>query len=87
MTANVQLFTTPYCPYCVAAKNLLDELSVAYNDTDVEGDFKLRQEITRKSGQRTVPQIWIDETHVGGYTDLVALHQGGELTKLLQQDN
>jgi glutaredoxin 3 len=87
MSADVQLFTTPYCPYCVAAKRLLDDLGVAYSDTDVEGDFKLRQEIMRKSGQRTVPQIWIDETHVGGYTDLAALHQSGELAKLLQSNN
>lgn len=87
MSVDVQLFTTPYCPYCVAAKRLLDDLNVAYSDTDVENDFKLRKEIMRKSGQRTVPQIWIGDTHVGGYTDLAALHQRGELAKLLQLNN
>ena len=83
MSAEVTLYSTRFCPYCVAAKRLLDAKGAAYRDIPVDGDPQLRQEMTKRAGQRTVPQIWIGEEHVGGYTDLAALEQRGLLDSLL----
>ncbi|MDP5053142.1 MAG: glutaredoxin 3 [Congregibacter sp.] len=83
MSVEVTLYTTRTCPYCVAAKRLLDAKKVAYTDIPVDGDTKLRQLMSQRAGQRTVPQIWIGEQHVGGYTDLAALEQRGLLDGLL----
>jgi glutaredoxin 3 len=65
---------------------LLDDKSVAYQDIAVDRDPALRQQMTRLSGRRTVPQIWIGEHHVGGYTDLWELERRGALDQLLHQD-
>ena len=84
MSAPVTLYTTPFCPYCIAARQLLASKSVSFEDINVEGDPQLRGEMTRRSGgQRTVPQIWIGDQHVGGYTDLAALERRGTLNALL----
>ena len=83
MSADVTLYSTRFCPYCVAAKRLLDAKGVNYQDIPVDGDAALRQQMTKRAGQRTVPQIWIGEEHVGGYTDLAALEQRGLLDGLL----
>ena len=76
---TVEIYTTPSCPYCIAAKRLLDKKGVAYSETDVSRDPALRQAMTaRASGSRTVPQIFIGGQHVGGSDDLHALdHRGG----------
>jgi glutaredoxin 3 len=63
---------------------LLEQKGVDFEDIAVDGDPGLRQEMTRLSGRRTVPQIWIGERHVGGYDDLAALARSGELDTLLQ---
>lgn len=82
--AKVIMYTTQTCPYCVAAKNLLDGKGVAYQTIDLTNDFKGREELLKKSnGQRTVPQIFINERHIGGFTDLKALEEKGELDPLL----
>jgi glutaredoxin 3 len=83
MTAKVTLYTTPYCPYCIRAKQLLDGKQVGYTELGVHLDPALRQEMMRRSGRRTVPQIWIDDLHVGGYDDLAALERRGLLDGLL----
>jgi glutaredoxin 3 len=77
------MYSTRFCPYCIAAKQLLERKGVAYKDFPVDGDPKLRQEMSQRSGRRTVPQIWVGDTHVGGYTDLAALDRGGELDRML----
>lgn len=82
-TNTVTMYTTRFCPYCVAAKRLLDAKGVSYEDIPVDGDAQLRKKMTELAGQRTVPQIWIGESHVGGYTDLAALEQRGLLDGLL----
>lgn len=80
----VEIYTTPYCPYCIAAKRLLDKKGVAYAETDVSRDPDLRQAMTlRAGGSRTVPQIFIGGQHVGGCDDLHALDQRGALDPLL----
>ena len=82
-TSPVKMFTTRFCPYCVAARRLLKQLGIDFEDVAVDGDAELRREVTQVSGQRTVPQIWVGEQHVGGYTELAALHQQGGLLPLL----
>lgn len=80
----VEIYTTPTCPYCQAAKRLLKEKSVSYKEIDVSADPDLRLAMTnRAGGRRTVPQIFIGETHVGGCDDLYALNDAGKLDALL----
>jgi glutaredoxin 3 len=79
----VKIFTTPWCPYCVRAKRLLDKKGVAYEEIDVEGDDEARMRLTEQTGRRTVPQIFIGEHHVGGSDDLHALEEQGKLDALL----
>lgn len=83
MSTQVTIYSTRFCPYCVAAKQLLNSKDISFEDIPVDGDAQLRRKMTELSGQRTVPQIWIGETHVGGYTDLAALERRGELDRLL----
>jgi glutaredoxin 3 len=80
----VEIYTTPICPYCFAAKRLLDRKGVAYREIDVSRDPALRQAMVQRAhGQRTVPQIFIGNTHVGGSDDLHALDHAGKLDPLL----
>lgn len=82
--ARVTLYTTCFCPYCTMAKRLLGEKGVAFEEIDVGGNLALRQEMTRKAnGRRSVPQIWIGETHVGGCSELYQLDATGALAALL----
>ena len=79
----VEIYTTRFCPYCVRAKQLLDAKGVDFNEILVDNDPTQRQLMLKKSGRRTVPQIWIGSTHVGGFDDLHALHRSGQLDSLL----
>ncbi|WP_103335145.1 glutaredoxin 3 [Pseudotabrizicola formosa] len=80
----VEIYTTPTCPYCIAAKRLLDKKGVAYTETDVSRDPALRQAMmARAGGARTVPQIFIGGQHVGGSDDLHALDHRGALDPML----
>ena len=82
--AEVTIYTSPYCGFCFRAKHLLDAKGVNYNEIDVTADPDLRRVMTERAGGRhTVPQIFIGETHVGGFTDLDALDAAGQLDKLL----
>ncbi|MFZ1364955.1 MAG: glutaredoxin 3 [Brachymonas denitrificans] len=81
---KVTIYTTAYCPYCIRAKQLLKERGVAdYEEIKVDQDPAQRQVMMERSGRRTVPQIWIGESHVGGCDDLFALDQKGGLQPLL----
>jgi glutaredoxin 3 len=81
---RVEIYTTPTCPYCHRAKALLAEKGVSYEETDVSADPAIRSAMTdRAGGKRSVPQIFIGETHVGGCDDLYALEQAGKLDALL----
>ncbi|GAA6188549.1 glutaredoxin 3 [Litorivita sp. NS0012-18] len=80
----VLIYTTPICGFCHAAKRLLKEKDVNFQEVDVMADPSRRAEMTQKAnGGRTVPQIFIGETHVGGCDDLYALEQAGKLDALL----
>jgi glutaredoxin 3 len=80
--ARVEVYTTAMCPYCVAAKRLLTERSIPYADLDVASDDALRADVMRRSGRRTVPQIFIDGRSIGGFEELRALDAAGELAGL-----
>ncbi|WP_411887525.1 glutaredoxin 3 [Hydrocarboniphaga effusa] len=81
--ARIRVYSTDYCPYCVMAKRLLERKGAVYEEIRVDHDDALRQEMMRLSGRRTVPQIFIGETHVGGFDDLSALDRAGGLDPLL----
>lgn len=80
---KVVIYTKAWCPYCVRAKSLLKKLSVDFEEVDVEKEPSRLQEMMTRSGRRTVPQIWIGDTHVGGCDDLYALQRAGDLESLL----
>ncbi len=78
--ADIEIFTTQVCPYCVRAKRLFDKKGVSYREIDVSTDAELRESMTaRAGGRRTVPQIFIDGEHIGGCDDLYALDAKGGL--------
>ncbi len=81
---HVKMYTTEYCPYCVQAKNLLQRRGVEQiEEIRVDHDPKLRIAMMQLTGRRTVPQIFIGATHVGGCDDLIELDRAGELAALL----
>lgn len=81
---RVKMYTTEVCPYCIRAKALLRQRGVAQIDEiRIDLDSAQRQEMMASTGQRTVPQIFIGETHVGGCDDLIALDRSGGLLPLL----
>ena len=79
----VRIYTTQTCGYCHAAKRFLAGKGVAYEEIDVSDDDAQRAWLVQASGQRTVPQIFVGATSIGGYTDMRALDQRGELDRLL----
>lgn len=83
MSAKVQVYTWTVCPYCVRAKNLLKSKGVAFEEINLDGNDAEFEALKKKTGLKTVPQIFINDKLVGGYTDLAALEQKGELNKLL----
>lgn len=83
--ATVVVYSSPFCPYCFRAKDLLEEKGVAFEEIDVIVQPGRRREMAeRANGRNTVPQIFIGERHVGGSDDLAALERSGELDKLLE---
>lgn len=81
--STVTIYSSNYCPFCTRAKQLLSSKNVAFNEINVDGNNKLRQEMTKKSGRTSVPQIWVGEQHVGGCDDLFDLERSKKLDALL----
>ena len=80
----VKLYTTTYCAYCDRAKSLLSRKGVAFEEIDVTGDDEMRIKLVEMSGGlRTVPQIWVGDTHVGGFDRLSELDKSGKLDEML----
>lgn len=77
--AEIIIYTTSWCPYCKRAKALLKELKQNYKEIDIEEDPSIKAEMMKKSGRKTVPQIFIDGEHIGGCDDLYELHGAGGL--------
>jgi glutaredoxin 3 len=85
MGARIRMYSTATCPYCVRAERLLMARGVSSIDKlRVDLDPGLREEMIRTTGRRTVPQIFIDDLHVGGFEDLAALDRDGKLPALLK---
>lgn len=85
--ANVTMYTTAYCPYCNNAERLLSSKGVVeINKIRIDEEPALRIEMMEKTGRRTVPQIYINDQHIGGFDDLRALDLAGELEPLLAQE-
>lgn len=81
---RVDLYTTAVCPYCVAAKNLLHARGLTYREIRVDSDPAQRDTmLIRSGGRRTVPQIFINDNHIGGFDDLVAADRSGKLGEIL----
>jgi glutaredoxin 3 len=85
MAANVEIYTWSMCPFCIRAKALLDKKGVEYTEYCIDGDEAARAEMAdRANGRRSLPQIFINDQHVGGCDDLHALNAKGKLDPLLQ---
>ena len=80
---SVVVYCSKWCPYCIQAKQLLDSKGVVYEDISVDGKPDVRAAMAEKAGRTSVPQILIDEYHVGGCDDLFALERAGKLDALL----
>ena len=81
--AAITLYSTAICPYCVAAKNFLKSRGLSWNEIRIDTDPVERDRMMARARRTSVPQIFIGETHVGGYDDLMALHRAGKLEPLL----
>lgn len=82
---KIIVYSTLICPYCNAAKNLLNSLDLAYEEVRIDLDPEQRALMMKKSGRTSVPQIFINDHHVGGFDDLSALHRAGKLGELLNR--
>ncbi|MGK7923979.1 MAG: glutaredoxin 3 [Spirulina sp.] len=88
MTANVEIYTWSTCPFCIRAKALLQKKGVEFTEYCIDGDNAARAEMAeRANGKRSLPQIFIDDRHVGGCDDLYALEAQGTLDELLQSQS
>jgi glutaredoxin 3 len=80
----ITIYTTAICPYCVAAKNFLKSKGRDWTEVRIDTDPAEREKMVAKTRRTSVPQIFIGETHVGGYDDMMALHRAGGLVPLLE---
>ena len=84
---SVVLYGTKFCPFCVAARRMLSDKGINFKDIPVDNNRELRAEMANKCGRKTVPQIWIGEQHIGGYTDLQQLALTGDLDQLINTNS
>ena len=80
----ITLYSSAICPYCVAAKNFLKSRGLAWTEVRIDTDPAAREAMMAKARRTSVPQIFVGETHVGGYDDMMALHRAGKFEPLLQ---
>ncbi|MCF8111717.1 MAG: glutaredoxin 3 [Desulfobacteraceae bacterium] len=86
--AKIEIYTTRACPYCTMAKSLLERKQADYEEIAVDDDSdKMAEAVLRSGGRKTVPQIFIDDKHVGGYDELNALEKKGLLDSMIAGDN
>lgn len=84
--ANVDMYTTSVCPFCIRAEQLLSRKGADVNKIYIDQDpDKFKEMLQRASGRRSVPQIFIGDEHIGGYDDLVELDMDGELVPMLEK--
>ncbi len=84
---KILIFSSNICPYCIAAKRLLQKLSLNFQEKIVDDNFEVRTEMLKLSkGKKTVPQIFIGDIHVGGYDDLEKLYAEGRLKSMINEE-
>ena len=83
MKPNIDIYTWSRCPFCIRAKALLDRKGVEYTEYCIDGDEDARSKMAERAGRRSLPQIFIDEKHIGGCDDIHSLDRKGELDSLL----
>ena len=81
--SQVVLYGTRFCPFCTAARRLLTAKGINFQDIPLDDDASLRAEIMERSARNTVPQIWVGDVHIGGYTDLRQFEVDGRLQQLV----
>ena len=81
--SRIRIYGSDYCGFCVAARRLLAEKGLDFEDVPVGGDPALRKKMEEMSGRRTIPQIFIDDRPIGGFDELYALNKSGELDRML----
>jgi glutaredoxin 3 len=81
--SNVTIYTKRYCPYCIAALDLLEKKGVEFTEIVASNDMEKRREMMERSGRSTYPQIFVGDRHIGGCDDMMALERRGELDPLL----
>tara|TARA_B100000035_G_scaffold55386_2_gene43782 strand:+ start:1959 stop:2222 length:264 start_codon:yes stop_codon:yes gene_type:complete len=87
MTNNIIVYSSNFCHYCVQAKKLLERLNLSYQEINIQNFPEKREEMLSKSnGKRTVPQIFVNDYHVGGYDELNSLVQKGEFDSILMNE-
>jgi len=86
LTPTVTLYSSASCAYCVAAKNFLKSRGISWNEVRIDMDPAERQKMVALAKRTSVPQIFIGDTHVGGYDDMMALHRAGKLEPMLAGD-
>jgi glutaredoxin 3 len=88
MTAKVEIYTWRTCPFCIRAKNLLTRKGVNFSEYSIDGDEAARSQMARRAnGRRSLPQIFINDHHIGGCDDIYALESQGKLDELLASTN
>jgi glutaredoxin 3 len=83
MQPKIEIYTWSRCPFCIRAKSLLDQKGVEYTEYCIDGDEVARDRMAERAGRRSLPQIFIDDQHIGGCDDLHSLDRKGELEALL----
>lgn len=78
------MYTSSWCPFCIRAKQLLDAKGLSYEEISVDGQPQKRAEMMQISGRHTVPQIWVNDHHVGGCDELYQMEHNGQLDKLIK---
>lgn len=86
MPAKVVVYTLNYCPYCYRVKELLKKKGIAFEEIDFTDNDSLREEIAKKSGQETAPQVFVNGKPIGGYTEVRRLDEQGLLEKTMCQE-
>jgi glutaredoxin 3 len=79
---HIKMYTTDFCPYCDKAKRILEDYNLEFEDINIHGSFKMRAEIEKLTGRRDVPQIFIDDVHIGDDDDLADMADSGKLDEL-----
>lgn len=83
MKPNIEIYTWSSCPFCIRAKALLDRKGAEYTEYCIDGDEAARSKMAERAGRRSLPQIFIDDKHIGGCDDIHALERKGKLDQLL----